>query len=50
MHNQRILTIRSKNMNLKSLRYFCEVVETESANLAATRLHVVSAAVSMQIA
>jgi len=37
-------------MNLKSLRYFCEVVETESVNLAATRLHVVPAAVSMQIA
>jgi DNA-binding transcriptional LysR family regulator len=36
-------------MNLRSLRYFCEVVETESANLAATRLHVVPAAVSMQI-
>ncbi|MDM0037736.1 LysR family transcriptional regulator [Variovorax sp. J22G21] len=37
-------------MNLKPLRFFCEVVETESANLAATRLHVVPAAVSMQIA
>jgi len=37
-------------MNLRSLRYFCEVVETESANLAASRLHVVPAAVSMQIA
>jgi DNA-binding transcriptional LysR family regulator len=36
-------------MNLRSLRYFCEVVETESANLAAIRLHVVPAAVSMQI-
>jgi DNA-binding transcriptional LysR family regulator len=37
-------------MNLRSLRYFCEVVETESANLAAVRLHVVPAAVSMQLA
>ena len=37
-------------MNLRALRYFCEVVETESANLAASRLHVVPAAVSMQIA
>ena len=37
-------------MNLRSLRYFCEVVETDSANLAAVRLHVVPAAVSMQIA
>ena len=37
-------------MNLRSLRYFCEVVETDSANLAAARLHVVPAAVSMQIA
>ena len=36
-------------MNLKPLRYFCEVVETESANLAAINLHVVPAAVSMQI-
>jgi DNA-binding transcriptional LysR family regulator len=37
-------------MNFRSLRYFCEVVETNSANLAAIRLHVVPAAVSMQIA
>ncbi|MDM0116985.1 LysR family transcriptional regulator [Variovorax sp. J22R133] len=37
-------------MNLKSLRYFCEVVDANSANLAATRLHVVPTAVSMQIA
>jgi DNA-binding transcriptional LysR family regulator len=36
-------------MNLKPLRYFCEVVEAESANLAAVRLHVVPAAVSMQL-
>lgn len=37
-------------MNLKALRYFCEVVETASANVAASRLHVVPAAVSMQLA
>ncbi|MDN8615641.1 LysR family transcriptional regulator [Variovorax ginsengisoli] len=37
-------------MNLKSLRYFCEVVDANSANLAASRLHVVPTAVSMQIA
>ena len=36
-------------MNLKPLRYFCEVVEAENANLAAARLHVVPAAVSMQL-
>ncbi|MEJ8850025.1 LysR family transcriptional regulator [Variovorax rhizosphaerae] len=37
-------------MNLKSLRYFCEVVDANSASLAASRLHVVPTAVSMQIA
>ncbi|WP_144638541.1 LysR family transcriptional regulator [Bordetella genomosp. 13] len=37
-------------MNLKSLQFFCEVVETGSASLAAQRLHVVPAAVSMQLA
>lgn len=39
----------SEILNLKPLRYFCEVVEAENANLAATRLHVVPAAVSMQL-
>lgn len=37
-------------MNLRALRYFCEVVETANASAAATRLHVVPAAVSMQLA
>lgn len=37
-------------MNLKALRFFCEVVETANANAAAIRLHVVPAAVSMQLA
>ncbi|KQP49130.1 hypothetical protein ASF44_00400 [Pseudorhodoferax sp. Leaf274] len=32
------------------MRYFCEVVETASATVAAERLHVVPAAVSMQLA
>jgi DNA-binding transcriptional LysR family regulator len=36
-------------MNLKSLQFFCEVVETRNANLAAQRLHVVPTAVSMQL-
>lgn len=37
-------------MNLKPLQFFCEVVETRNANLAAQRLHVVPTAVSMQLA
>lgn len=37
-------------MNLKSLQFFCEVVETGNAKLAAQRLHVVPTAVSMQVA
>ncbi len=36
-------------MNLKSLQFFCEVVETRNANVAAQRLHVVPTAVSMQL-
>src|SRR5450830_531732 len=36
-------------MNLKQLRYFCEVVEAGSAAHAAARLHVVPTAISMQL-
>jgi len=36
-------------MNLKELQYFCAVVEAGSANGAAAQLHVVPAAVSMQL-
>jgi len=37
-------------MNLRQLRYFCEVVEAGSAVAAAGRLHVAPTAISMQIA
>ncbi|CAE6898060.1 MULTISPECIES: LysR family transcriptional regulator [Paraburkholderia] len=36
-------------MNLRQLRYFCEVVEAGSAAAAAARLHVAPTAISMQI-
>jgi DNA-binding transcriptional LysR family regulator len=44
-----MLTLKSVLMNLNLFKYFCEVVETESITLAALKLHVVPAAVSMQI-
>ena len=37
-------------MNLRQLRYFCEVVEAGSARLAAERLYVAPTAISMQLA
>src|SRR5881394_246102 len=37
-------------MNLRQLRYFCEVVETGSAVRAARRLFVAQTAISMQLA
>ena len=37
-------------MNLRQLRYFCEVIEAGSAALAAARLHVAATAISMQLA
>ncbi len=36
-------------MNLRQLRYFCEIVEAGSAAAAATRLHVAPTALSMQL-
>lgn len=36
-------------MNIKQLRYFCEVVEAGNANLAAQKLFVAPTAISMQI-
>ena len=38
------------NMNLKTMRYFCEVVEAGSAANAAERLFVAPTAISMQLA
>jgi len=37
-------------MNLRQLRYFCEIVDAESVAAAATRLHVAPTAISMQLA
>src|SRR5215203_2655403 len=37
-------------MNLKQLRYFCEIVESGSAVAAAVRVHVAPTALSMQLA
>ena len=36
-------------MNLRQLRYFCEIVEAGSAVAAAARLHVAPTALSMQL-
>jgi DNA-binding transcriptional LysR family regulator len=48
--NHAFLHIHSKIMNLRQLRYFCEVVETGSAVRAARRLFVAQTAISMQLA
>lgn len=45
----RFLTLRSSLMNLRQVRYFCEIVEAGSAAAAATRLHVAPTALSMQM-
>lgn len=37
-------------MNLRQLRYFCEIVDSGSASAAAARLHVAPTALSMQLA
>ena len=47
--NYRFLSLRSVFMNLRQLRYFCEIVEAGSAAAAATRLHVAPTALSMQL-
>jgi DNA-binding transcriptional LysR family regulator len=47
--NYRFLTIDSKKMNLKQLKYFCEIVEAGSARAAAQRLFVAPTALSMQL-
>ncbi|WP_442808111.1 LysR family transcriptional regulator [Trinickia soli] len=46
----RILSIRSVFMNLRQIRYFCEIVTSGSAAAAAARLHVAPTAISMQLA
>jgi LysR family transcriptional regulator, benzoate and cis,cis-muconate-responsive activator of ben and cat genes len=45
----RFLTVGSVFMNLRQLRYFCEIVEAGSAVAAAARLHVAPTALSMQL-
>ena len=45
----RFQSIGSCFMNLRQLRYFCEIVEAGSAVAAAARLHVAPTALSMQL-
>src|SRR5206468_10550495 len=45
----RFLSVGSVFMNLRQLRYFCEIVESGSAVAAASRLHVAPTALSMQL-
>jgi DNA-binding transcriptional LysR family regulator len=45
-----ILIPDSIKMNLKQIRYFCEVVQAGSASHAAERLHIAPTAISMQLA
>src|SRR3954452_11274358 len=46
----RVLNLSSVLMNLRQIRYLCEVVEAGSATAAAARLHVAPTAISMQLA
>ncbi|MDE2455699.1 MAG: LysR family transcriptional regulator [Burkholderiales bacterium] len=45
----RFLMASSRELNFRTLRYFCEVVDAGSAVAAAARLHVAPTAISMQI-